>query len=220
MLLQWKNYLSNKKNNNNIMFNEERLIQLMENFGGQKFQWIKTPRPELLGKVVNCKKIEPKGNRFFAVFDDGSSIDTEHLNSSLFMLTEDMQPLTRAEVESIAGPARPVNKPIVQPTSPNNTQSFTQNGNQAQPNHQVASMFEMFDSEDREISLGVSVKLPDQNFLAMLYSNAKDKNKFMDELTDYVFRVINKTVVKESIAKLFEEKQTKPSGINFTEIHE
>ena len=59
-----------------------------------------------------------------------------------------------------------------------------------------------------------------RNNLAMLYSNAKDKNKFMDELTDYVFRVINKTVVKESIAKLFEEKQTTPSGINFTEIHE
>ena len=57
-------------------------------------------------------------------------------------------------------------------------------------------MFEMFDSNDRDIQLGITVKLPDQDFLGMLYSNAKDKDKFMDELTDFVFRVINKKVVK------------------------
>jgi hypothetical protein len=206
-----------------MSFNEERLIQLMENFSGQKFQWVKTNRPELLGKTVRCRTIEPKGNRFFAVFDDGSSIDTEQLNSSLFMLTEDMQPLTKAEVEAIAGPARTGNRPTVQPVNPQITDAVTQSNNTAQPNsqpHQVASMFDMFDSTDREISLGITVKLPDQNFLAMLHSNAKDKNKFMDELTDYVFKVINKKVVKDSIAKFFEEKETKPSGINFTEIHE
>lgn len=207
-----------------MAFNEERLIQLMENFSGQKFQWVKTNRPELLGKTVRCRSIEPRGNRFFAVFDDGSSIDTDQLNSSLFMLTEDMQPLTRAEVEAIAGPARPANRP-----NPVNTQ-ITDSVTQSMPGHsnpppppapqQVASMFDMFDSVDREIQLGITVKLPDQNFLSMLHSNAKDKDKFMDELTDYVFKVINKTVVKDSIAKLFEEKEQRVSGINVTEIHE
>jgi transcriptional regulator CtsR len=83
-------------------------------------------------------------------------------------------------------------------------------------------MFEMFDSSDRDIQLGVTVKLPDQDFLAMLHSNAKDKDKFMDELTEYVFRVINKKVVKDSITKMFETStSTQRSGeINFTEIHE
>jgi len=56
----------------------------------------------------------------------------------------------------------------------------------------------------------------------MLHSNAKDKDKFMDELTEYVFRVINKKVVKDSITKMFETStSTQRSGeINFTEIHE
>lgn len=205
------------------MVNEERLVQLMENFSGQRFQWIKTNRPELLGKIVRCRIIEPKGNRFFAVFEDGSSVDTEQLNSSLIMLTEDMQPLSKSEVEAIAGSVKSQSRPRVQPVNPQITDSVTQsNPNQRQGSPQVASMFEMFDSVEREINLGVNVKMPDQNFLAMLYSNAKDKDKFMDELTDYVFNVINKKVVKDSITKMFEDptKAKQQSGINFTEIHE
>jgi len=206
------------------MVNEERLIQLMENFKGQRFQWVKTNRPELLGKTVRCRSIEPRGNKFLAVFDDGSSIDTDQLNSSLFMITEDMQPLSRAEVEAIAGPSRVQPKPRVQPVNPQITDSVTQGPPQVEPvaRPQVASMFEMFDSNDRDIQLGITVKLPDQDFLAMLHSNAKDKDKFMDELTEYVFRVINKKVVKDSITKMFEAPlPTQKSGeINFTEVHE
>ena len=208
------------------MVDEERLIQLMENFRGQTFQWVKTNRPELLGKTVRCRAIEPKGSRFIAVFDDGSSIDTDQLNSSLFMITEDMKPLTKSEVEAIAGPSRVQPKPRVQPVNTQITDSVTQ----AMPGHstpppapqQVTSMFEMFDSNDRDIQLGITVKLPDQNFLSMLHSNAKDKDKFMDELTEYVFRVINKKVVKDSIAKMFESQPAvqKSGEINFTEIHE
>jgi hypothetical protein len=197
------------------MVNEERLIQLMENFKGQNFQWIKTNRPELLGKTVKCRSIEPRGNKFIVLFDDGSSVDSDQLNSALFMITEDMQPLSKAEVEAIAGPSRVQPKPRVQPVNSQITDSVTQ----SMPGH---SMFEMFDSNDRDIQLGITVKLPDQDFLGMLYSNAKDKDKFMDELTDFVFRVINKKVVKESITKMFDVPQpAKKSGeINFTEIHE
>lgn len=209
------------------MLNEERLVQLMENFKGQNFQWIKTNRPELLGKTVKCRSIEPRGNRFIVLFDDGSSIDSDQLNSALFMITEDMQPLSRAEVEAIAGPTRVQPKPRVQPVNPQITDSVTQsaggpNSPQNQQSQPVSSMFEMFDSNDRDIQLGITVKLPDQDFLGMLYSNAKDKDKFMDELTDFVFRVINKKVVKESITKMFNvPTPAKKSGeINFTEIHE
>lgn len=205
------------------MVNEERLVQLMENFSGQRFQWIKTNRPELLGKIVRCRIIESRGSRFFAVFEDGSSVDTEQLNSSLIMLTEDMQPLSKAEVEAIAGSVKPQSRARVQPINSQITDSVTQsNPNQRQASPQVASMFEMFDSVDREINLAVMVKMPDQNFLSMLYANAKDKDKFMNELTDYVFNVINKKVVKDSITKMFEDpsKTKQQSGINFIEVDE
>ena len=96
-----------------MQYDENKLISLMENFSGSKFQWIKTDRPELLGKVVTCRNIEPRGNKFFAVFDDGSSVDTANLNRSLLMIHGDMQPLSKAEVESIYSP-RPSTASAVQ----------------------------------------------------------------------------------------------------------
>jgi len=93
----WKSFLTLKKTTKEM--DENKLISLMENFTGQKFQWIKTDRPELLGKVVKCRTIEPRGDRFLVLFDDGSSIDSTKLNNNLFMIHGDMQPLSKAEVE-------------------------------------------------------------------------------------------------------------------------
>lgn len=213
-----------------MRFDENKLISLMENFSGAKFQWIKTNRPELLGKVVTCRNIEPRGDRFFALFDDGSSVDTSQLNTSLMMLHGDMQPLSKAEVESISGPKRPSTPPPVSATPSTNGPS---SGPIGQPNpiqsapvqQPVASnMFEMFNSEERNIDLQISISLPEQDFLRMMYSNAKDKDKFLSELSDYVFRAINKTVVQSSISSMVvpqqsKQKRTGPT-VNITEIHE
>jgi hypothetical protein len=218
---------SPKKNQDQMHFDENKLISLMENFSGAKFQWIKTNRPELLGKVVTCRNIEPRGDRFFAQFDDGSSVDTAQLNTSLLMLHGDMQPLSKAEVESIAGPKRPA-----QPTQ---AQSGPNLGNpQVQPESRPAqpspvqaptsNMFDMFNSEERAIDLQIMMALPDQEFLKMMYSNAKDKDKFLSELSDYVFRAINKTVVQSAISSMVVPQPSKRSKsgptVNITEIHE
>ena len=215
-----------------MQFDENKLISLMENFSGAKFQWIKTNRPELLGKLVTCRTIEPRGNGFYAIFDDGSSVETSQLNTSLLMLHGDMEPLTKAEVESIAGPKRPLtpprpvspgpigaNGPGPDPIShPHNVQQ------QAQPQPAASNMFEMFNSEERNIDLQIVISLPEQDFLRMMYSNAKDKDKFLGELSDYVFRAINKTVVQSSISAMVvpqqpKQKKTGPT-VNITEIHE
>jgi hypothetical protein len=211
-------------------FDENKLISLMENFSGAKFQWIKTNRPELLGKLVTCRNIEPKGDRFFAIFDDGSSVDTAQLNTSLLMIHGDMQPLTKAEVESISGPKRPLTPPPPAATGPIGAHGTgpigqPQNFQQAPPPQPTASnMFEMFNSEERNIDLQISINLPEQEFLRMMYSNAKDKDKFLGELSDYVFRAINKTVVQSSITTMVvpqppKQRKTGPT-VNITEIHE
>ena len=214
-------------------FDENKLISLMENFSGAKFQWIKTNRPELLGKLVTCRTIEPRGDRFFAMFDDGSSVETSQLNTSLLMLHGDMQPLTKAEVESISGPKRPLTTPP-KPVSPGpigangpgpDPVGYPQNFQSAPaPQPAASNMFEMFNSEERNIDLQISINLPEQDFLRMMYSNAKDKDKFLSELSDYVFRAINKTVVQSSIATMVvpeqpKQRKTGPT-VNITEIHE
>lgn len=211
-----------------MQFDENKLISLMENFSGAKFQWIKTNRPELLGKVVTCRNIEPRGDRFFALFDDGSSVDTSQLNTSLLMIHGDMQPLSKAEVESISGPKRPTIQPRVNQTQqmpPISSEQYVdvqpQPFQQAQP---TTNMFEMFNSEERKIDLQVTMNLPEQDFLKMMYSNAKDKEKFLSELSDYVFRAINKTVIQSAISDMVVPPKTQRSKsgptVNITEIHE
>jgi len=227
MLQLWKN-LIHKKNPSQMSFDENKLISLMENFSGAKFQWIKTDRPELLGKVVNCRTIEPRGNRFFAIFDDGSTVDTSQLNTSLLMLHGDMQPLSKAEVESISGPKRPLaqpNKPIsTGPIGSGQPLPVTHNPNLTQPQAPSTNMFEMFNSEERNIDLQITMSLPEQDFLKMMYANAKDKENFLAELSDYVFRAINKTVIQSAISTMVvppqpKQQRTGPT-VNITEIHE
>ena len=210
-----------------MQFDENKLISLMENFSGAKFQWIKTNRPELLGKVVTCRNIEPRGERFFALFDDGSSVDTAQLNTSLLMIHGDMQPLSRAEVESISGPKRPAQPAQPAQSGPiGNSAPVPEPERRPQPftsSPSAANMFDMFNSEERDIDLHITMSLPDQDFLKMMYANAKDKDKFLSELSDYVFRAINKTVVQSAISTMVvppsKSKKTGPT-VNITEIHE
>lgn len=200
--------------------NEEKLISLKENFTGQRFQWIKTDRPELLGKLVKCRDIVP--NRlggFDVIFDDGSKIDSTRLNLNLMMLHSDMQPLTRSEVESINGSSAkkaaspPVSSnPQIQaelPTSPN--LSVT-----AVPAHapkvesqtlrpaQKPNLFAAFNSETTQITLSMAIKLPNKKLLKMMYHNSEDKEKFLDDLSDYLQGLINKQVVLESITEMID----------------
>lgn len=218
------------------MLDENKLISLMENFQGQKFQWVKTNKLELLGKVVLCKTIEPRGDRFFAIFNDGSSIDTAQLNTSLMMLHGDMEPLSRAEVESIAGAARPTQKPAptlsagpvppaeVQPQAPLPGQpvQFAR----AEPSDAVKpNMFEIFNSEPTQLTISLNVKLPEKKLLKMMYASAENKDEFLSELSLYLHKMINNQVIKKSMVDLLAPPMPKPKGqdrpsVNLTEIDE
>lgn len=216
----WKNF--SKTKNTTKEMDEQRLMSLMENFTGQKFQWVKTDKPELLGKVVKCRTIEPRGDRFLVLFDDGSSIDSALLNKNLFMIHGDMEPLSRPELEAINGPTPSIE---AKPTPPAHQQDRTiQEGIIPKgpfiPNTSAATsvpvsqtnMFDMFNSEESNISIALSVKLPDKKLLKMMYQNAENKDKFLDELSDYMQRMINKQVIKDSVISIVDtQKSTRKS---------
>ena len=208
--------------------NEQKLISLKENFTGQRFQWIKTDRPELLGKVVKCRDIHPnRMGGFDVVFDDGSKVDSAKLNSNLMMIHGEMQPLSRSEVESIAGPslkAQAAQKVQTQ-TAPSfnatvspqpQAQAMTQTPAQPVP-QQISvnkpNMFAMFNSEETQVSLSLRVKLPDKKLLKMMYSSAEDKEKFLDELSEYLQSVINKQVIAESMKESLDPAPAKKKEV-------
>ena len=215
--------------------NTDKLIALKENFTGQKFQWIKTTRPELLGKVVKCRDVDfGPGGTFIVTFDDGSKVDSTKLNSDLLMIHGDMQPLSKGEVESINGP-----KPSL---GINNPQAGSQSAArvtpaativepraQAEPRPQfnpappASNMFEMFNSDETQISIGLKVKLPDRKLLKMMYTSAENKDKFLAELSEYLYSKINKQVIKESMQQVLDptpiRREARPI-INLKEVDE
>ena len=214
------------------MIDENKLISLMENFQGQKFQWVKTDRPELLGKVVSCRTIEPRNGRFFAIFDDGTSIDTAQLNTSLMMLHGDMQPLSRDEVASISNVKKPAPKVIpsvtvnpAQPAQPTHHQYEPVSApTQAPPAAAKPNMFELFNSEPTQLSISLSVKLPEKKLLKLMYSSAENKAEFLAELGEYLHKMINKQVITKSMEEFLsppvQKKEAARPAINLTQINE
>ncbi len=219
--------------------NTERLISLKENFTGQRFQWGKTNDQNLLGKIVKCKDIKPQGRSFMAVFNDGSTVPTDKLNRNLMMITEGMQPLSKSEVNAIAGPPRvePIDRqgptgggPISMPddlkqfqTPPSQKvispkQEITENRHnpllKTEPVH-TTNMFSMFNADETSLNISVNLKLPNKKLLKMMYENADDKETFLSDLSQYVHSKINNSIVKSSLEKTLipatKKIKTKPS---------
>jgi hypothetical protein len=225
MPLLWRNWF--KKNKKDKM-NTEKLISLKENFTGQKFQWVKTSRPELLGKVVKCRDVDfGPGGTFIVMFDDGSKIESTRLNSDLLMIHGDMQPLTKDEVASIyqakASPKLTINQRPVEPIAEKIiTPNFTPLEAKVERVNS-SNMFEMFNSDETTISISLKVKLPDRKLLKMMYTSAENKEKFLTELSEYLQTKINKHVIKESMHAILDptpvKKETRPT-INLREVDE
>ncbi len=69
------------------------------------------------------------------------------------------------------------------------------------------------------------VKLPDKKLLRMMYTSAEDKEKFLDELSEYVSREINNSVIKDSISSMVApqappRREKAGQTITVSEIHE
>ena len=223
MLLPWKTFQPIKKKKTQM--NTDRLISLKQNFTGQKFQWIKPDRPELLAKMVKCKDVDalPDG-RFIIIFDDGSKIDSTKLNLNLLMIHGDSQPLTRAEVESIYGQkARPEPKvPVQTSTAPISTAPTTPSEKNSQPaiEPKRQNMFAIFNSEEATLTLNMQVRIPERKLLKLMYQNAENKEQFVSELADHLHAMINKQVVKNSIQAILAPPLPKreKATINLTEV--
>jgi hypothetical protein len=221
---------------------QQKYESLMTSFKGQKFQWVKTDRIELIGKEVKCRNIQPVGNRFIVQFDDGSEIDSTRLNNCMQLITAETPLLTREEamslnpqrppaVKSGAIPPGPIDIPKELQEHVTRSQSATcspggPHSHQVtynQPPADKPNMFALFNSETTNISLNLSVKLPDRKLLKMMYQGADDKEKFLSELSEYLAVMINKEVVMASVTDMLvpptaKPKKEKPPEIKITQV--
>ena len=240
--MKLKTWIQNAfKKNKKDMITEEQLISYQQNFGGQKFQWIKTDRPELKGKVVKVRDIQPLNNgQCVAIFDDGSKVNIKEINNKLMMIHGDMPPMSIDEVNAIYatkpaavipetvlpnGEVIPETKlstaPNVQPANFDTKTGLpiSQISEPAKPADPVVNPFAMFNSDETEITIKVKVEMPDRKLLKMMYSNAEDKKVFIDQLSKYITSMINNNVVSESVSKMLDSKVTTPKKVETPEVN-
>lgn len=205
---------------------EQDLISYKEHFTGQTFQWIKTSRIELLGKVVTCRDVDFVGGRIMAIFNDGSQCPAEQVSNNLLMIHGEMQPLSQIEVESISGHST---QPVTKKSEPITTSTPIQPTNKVNKTVDTPKLnpFEIFNSNTTDLAIKIKIKLPDKKLLKLMYNNAENKEQFLTQLSDYVYSQINNNVVKESLKKTLDEKpalnKQKPnsgSDIKLTEIED
>ena len=212
--MKWlKNLIAFIKNKNDNMISEEQLISYKQNFTNEKFQWIKTNDPTLIGKLVTCRDVQPKGNTIFAIFDDGSSVPVHRITSDLMMIHGDTQPMSRAEVESINGPTVPPvsaqkHEPLpiakgLEPVGIPPNQNIGSNVKQ----ETVENPFKMFNSDETDFLFKLKIKLPDKKLLKMMYNNAEDKNTFLSQLSEYVHESLTLNTIEDSLKVMLEPKQ-------------
>lgn len=205
------------KNNSNTMISEQQLISYKQNFTGQKFQWIKTVRPELIGKVVTCRDITHEG---IVVFDDGSKTTATDLNRNLMMIHGDVKPLSKDEVAGINPQANKKIKPKVESSLNKETNTpISKDIPSKLADPPKSNPFEMFNSDETDLTLKLRIKLPDKKLLKLMYNNAENKEEFLDQLSKYVHSLINNKVVSGSLKSMLNPKPaTKKIKKEYSEI--
>lgn len=224
---------------NNLMagFDIDELMSVKNSYQSQKFQWVKTNEPKKLGTVVTVNDVIPGKRlntingpmqRYNAILSDGTSIDTEDLTSNLMMLLDDQPPMTMAELISInqdAGVDLNAVKADLPPdlqelstlpaSSPKNQgianpmELGTVPGRNMRPAVNPKDIFGLFSVEDTNLNLSVSVKMPSKPLLKMMYSNAQDKEQFLNQLSYYINNSITQAAIQESVKRMFGQGKNK-----------
>ena len=212
-------------------FDMETLIAINSSFQANKFQWIKTNDRTKLGKVVEVRDVVPgRNNRFLALLSDGTQLDTDEVSSCLMMLTDDQQPMSLAEVQSInyipslsedmkVAPEIPAefataiaSQPA--PSAPAITGGQPASISQTKPIVSVdpGDLFGMFSLEDTELNLSVKVKLPSKSLLKMMYTNSKNKEEFLTKLANYINNNVTVDAIKKTMKKTLSGRSEKTAS--------
>lgn len=191
----------------------DTLVAIKSSFQANQFQWIKTTDRTKLGKIVEVRDVVPGRNgRFIAILSDGTQLDTDMVSSNLMMITEDQQAMSFAEIESI-NYIPPLTEEIkVSQDIPQEfaaeikTQPVAPQPQVSEPKAQAqlvdpSDLFGMFALEETDLNLNIKIKLPSKNLLKMMYTNSKNKEDFLNKLSNYINSNVTLDAIKKTMKK-------------------
>jgi hypothetical protein len=213
-------------------FDIDELMSVKNSYQSQKFQWVKTNDQKKLGTVVTVNDVIPGKRlntingpmqRYNAILSDGTSLDTEDLTSRLMMLLDDQPPMTILELLSInldagvnteeikaALPADLKELSTLKPSAPQLNQGAPGHddskfgpGRNMGPAVNSKDIFGLFSVEETNLNLSILVKMPSKPLLKIMYSNAQDKEQFLNQLSVYINNSITQMAIHDSVKRMF-----------------
>ena len=194
--------------------NDALLNKYKEQYFGKTYQWVRPINNETPGECVRVVDVKMRGNLVLLVFNAGSPVNVELLGQYLQPVGNEggMPPGALSQANNIASPTGggPIEIPaeLKDFTTEKAKISFTAQPEQTQQSAPVvkkkSDIFAMFQSEEKNINLPLTIKMPDLALVKMMYNNAADKDKFLTELAEYVIDGISVETAKSAISALLD----------------
>jgi hypothetical protein len=192
-----------KKNKSNMNDQEDMYVQnVKQQYFGKYFEWIRPINQEKPGDIVRCTNVRRKGDNgpIVVEFNAGSGVSIDIIANYLKPynnMDNIIQPPTSGLVndnpEAVVN--QTINQPIKQPVV-------------AQQASDKSEMFKMFSKSDMHLDLTLNVKMPDIALVKMMYNNAENKDKFLDEISEFVLKQVTAKTIKEAFSKIVIDETT------------
>ena len=151
--------------------------------------------------MVRVVDVKMRGNMVLLVFNAGTPINID-------LVGQYLQPCGSNDIPPV--PSISDGGPIAIPEELKGYQtdkiSFSQPQLPPPPEPKKKSeLFAMFQSEEKDITLPIRIKMPDIALVKMMYNNAADKNAFLGEFAQYVIDNIGMETAKDAIRRLLDD---------------
>ena len=175
---------------------DSRLRQLKEQFYGKSFIWKVPLSSEKSGDPTRCTGVRERQEDGVICLDlsHGMPVPIDkvniHLESSGFDAGEPPK-VSESDSEFSRDNIIP-NRPI-----PNNNTEF----NMESPKITKVDIFENFKKISTTFKVDVRIELPEPDLVEMMYKNSSDKDKFIENFSNYVLSNVTIDNIKDSIIK-------------------
>lgn len=219
-LFKYLRYKWKKKFDNMNQQNDALLANYKRQYFGKVYQWVRPINNETPGEIVRVVDVKLRGDMVLLVFNSGTPINVDLAETYLKKVSDSFDPPADATTVNPQQSGGPIDIPedLKSYTTPKQPISFsdTPQGNAQQVHQEMQStpvkkkqdLFAMFQSEEKEINLPITVKMPDIALVKMMYQNASDKDVFLAELSEYIIESISVDVAKNAIRTVLDPEWT------------
>ena len=147
---------------------------------GKMFQWVRPINNEQVGEIVRVTNVRQKGEIIVAEFSSGTPVN-------VIMLQTYLTPYNNEEPALLQDKVSTVKNEQVKPQKKANSVDESE------------EVFKHFNAVETKLDLKLVLKIPDMALVKMMYKNAADGDKFLTDMSKYIYKHISTDSIKQSV---------------------